>query len=71
MYPQSGGGGTDIIYIFKLFIYSFTFILITVPLYRRKFCDDHIILVFLNNCDNRISASIEWNLKKNCYEILN
>ena len=31
----------------RLFIHSFTFILITVPLYRRKFCDGHIILVII------------------------
>ena len=37
--------GTDIIYIFKLFIHSFTFILKIVPFYRRNFCDGHIILV--------------------------
>ena len=43
-----GGGGTHIIYIFfELFIHSFTFILIILTLYKRKFCDGLIILVFL------------------------
>ena len=37
----------NIIYIFQLFLHSVTFILITVPLYRRNFCDGHIILVFI------------------------
>ena len=40
-------GGTDIIYFFQLFIYSFTFILIIIPLHRRKF--GHIILVFFSD----------------------
>ena len=46
MYPK--GGGADVTYFFLLFIHSFTSILITVPLYRRKFCDGHIILVFFS-----------------------
>ena len=31
-------------------MHSFTFILIKVPLYRRKFCDGHIILVLFMQC---------------------
>ena len=43
MNPQRGG---LMLHIFlKLFTHSFTFILIIVPLYRRKFCDGLIILV--------------------------
>ena len=34
-------------YFLKLFFHSVTFILIIFLLYRRKFCDGHIILVFL------------------------
>ena len=43
MHPQRGG--TYITYFFKLFIHSFTFILIIVPLCRKKICDGHKILV--------------------------
>ena len=41
--PKGGRGRT---YIFKLLIHSVTFILIIFLIYRRKFCDGHIILVF-------------------------
>ena len=34
-------------YFFKLLIHSVTFILIIFLIYTRKFCDGHIILVFL------------------------
>ena len=34
-------------YFFKLFVHSVTFILIIFLLYRRKFCDGHIILVYI------------------------
>ena len=46
MFYTSPKGG-DWHNIFFLIIYPFIyFILILVPLYRRKFCDGHIILVF-------------------------
>ena len=60
MYPEREW--TDVTYIFKLFILSFTFILITVPLYGRKFCDGHIILVlkiYLEKSGNFI-LPFEW-----------
>ena len=60
MYPQ--GGGTDITYFFYLFIHSYTCILITVPLYRRKFCDGHIILVYKWTWDSNKWSS-KWALR--------
>ena len=50
------GGGTD--KIFFLIIYPFIyFILILVPLYRRKFCDGHVILVFIRKILNSVSQN--------------
>ena len=62
MYPLR-----DVTYFLKSFIHSFTFILITVPLYRRKFCDGHIILVlclYLNEL-SALSIKTREDFKKN------
>ena len=45
MHPQRGRG--ELTHFLKLFNHSATFILIIFLLYRRKFCDGHIILVYL------------------------
>ena len=42
LYVSPRAGGTNVTYFFLIHF----FILITVPLYRRKFCDGLIILVF-------------------------
>ena len=62
MYPQRGG--YDVTCFFNLFIHSFTFILIIVPLYRRNFCDGHIILVCFCN-------AVKFELKKREREKVN
>ena len=54
-----GGGRTDETYFLKLFFHSFTFILIIVPLYGRKFCDGHIILVVFV-----VVCSFDWEIEK-------
>ena len=54
LYVSSKGGGLTKHIFFSLFIHSFTCILITVPFYRRKFCDGHIIIVYeVQNFRNR------------------
>ena len=52
------GGGTTIIIFKKLFIHSFNFILIILSLYRRKFCDGHIILIFFKGFDREEKTKI-------------
>ena len=44
LYISPKGGGLT--YFLKLFFHWVTFILIIFLLYRRKFCDSHIILVY-------------------------
>ena len=48
-------------YFFKFFIHSVIFILIIFLIYRRKFCDGHIILVYYCKASVKISSFFNRN----------